>query len=103
LRRKVKEVKDVEQLMKGTSEFNHRQLALLGHALRTPDHGYTFQSHAVSHGVTHETARNDLLPLVERGLLERRRSGRRHVFTPAAGLPERLKKGRSRRPSRQHS
>lgn len=90
LRRKVREVRDVERLMKDSPDFNHRQLALLGNALRTPDASYSFQSHAASHGVTHETARNDLLPLVERGLLDRRRAGRRYVFTPAAHLPELL-------------
>ena len=39
--------------------------------MRNPAQGYTFQSHSASHGVTHETARNDILPLVERGLLSR--------------------------------
>jgi Fic family protein len=102
LRRKVREVRDVERLMKGSPDFNHRQLALLSHALRTPDANFTFQSHAASHGVTHETARNDLLPLVEGGLLDRRRMGRRHVFTPSSELPARLRKvgaPRSRRGS----
>jgi len=91
MRRKVKEVRDVERLLKGSSDFNHRQLALLGNAIRTSDASYSFQSHAASHSVTHETARNDLLPPVERRLLEQRRMGRRYVFTPAPGLPELLK------------
>lgn len=94
LRRKVKEVRDVETLMKGSPDFNHRQLALLSNALRTLDASFTFQAHAASHGVTHETARNDLLPLVERGLLERRRMGRSYTFFPPADLPDRLKKTR---------
>lgn len=92
LDRKVKEIRDVENLMKhGSTELNHRQIALLGHAIRNPGHAYTFQSHATSHNVTHETARNDLLPLVDKGLLERRRAGRRHIFTASEGLAERLK------------
>jgi Fic family protein len=91
LRQKIKDVRDVEGLLKGSSRFNHRQLALLGDAIRTPDASYTFQTHAASHGVTHETARNDLLPLAERGFLEQRRQGRRYTFTPSADLPERLK------------
>ena len=56
MRRKVKEVRDVERLLKGSSDFNHRQLALLGNAIRTSDASYSFQSHAASHSVTHETA-----------------------------------------------
>lgn len=93
LDRKVKEVREVERLMRtGSDGFNHRQLALLGHAIRTPGHGYTFHSHSASHGVTHETARSDLLPLVEEGLLERRRVGRRYVFSARTQLAERLKR-----------
>ncbi len=91
LRAKIKDVRDVERLLKGSSDFNHRQLALLGNAIRTPDAGYTFRTHAVSHGVTHETARNDLLPLVDRGFLSQQRQGRSYTFTPPVDLPERLK------------
>ncbi len=94
LRQKIKDVRDVERLLKGSSQFNHRQLALLGNALRTPDAVYTFQSHASSHGVTHETARNDLLPLAQAGFLKQHRAGRRYVFTPPGDLPERLKPAR---------
>jgi Fic family protein len=93
LRRKVKEIRDVERLIKGSSEFNHRQLALLGNAVRMPDESYTFHSHAMSHDVTHETARNDLQALLARELLEQRRVGRRYVFTPVTDLAERLQQG----------
>jgi Fic family protein len=93
LGRKAKEIRDVEKLIRaGASEFNHRQLALLGHAIRHPEQIYTFRTHSASHTVTDETARNDLLPLVEKGLLERHRVGRRHTFTPHPRLADRLKK-----------
>lgn len=91
LRRKVSEVRAVEDLLKSGSDFNHRQLALLGDALRTPDAVYGFRAHAASYGVSHETARTDLLRLVDRGLLQRRRQGRSFVFTPAPDLTQRLK------------
>jgi Fic family protein len=91
LQNKIEDVRDVEKLLKGSSQFNHRQLALLGNAIRTPDASYTFQTHAASHGVTHETARADLLPLVNMGFLEQRRQGRRYTFTPPPRLPELLK------------
>jgi Fic family protein len=91
LDRKVKEVRDVERLMRAGSGFNHRQLALLGHAIRTPGQGYTFHSHSASHGVTHETARNDILPLVRKGLLAQSRVGRRYVFTAQPELTDLLK------------
>jgi Fic family protein len=91
LRKKVKEVRDVEKLIRGSSEFNHRQLALLGNAVREPDALYSFNSHSLSHDVTHETARTDLKPLVEKGLLEQHKAGRKLIFTPAADLPSLLK------------
>lgn len=94
LRRKVKEVRDVERLLRGSDDFNHRQMAILGDALRAPDASYSFNAHAASYGVTHETARTDLQRLADRGLLERRRQGRGFVFTPAPDLAQRLKEAR---------
>ncbi|HEV3047989.1 MAG TPA: Fic family protein [Solirubrobacteraceae bacterium] len=91
LRQKIKDVRDVQELLESSGQFNHRQLALLANALRVPDASYSFQAHAASHGVTHETARTDLLALVEMGFLERRRQGRRYAFTPPTDLAERLK------------
>lgn len=94
LRRKVREVRDVEQILRGSGDFNHRQLAVLGDALRAPDATYGFKAHAVSYGVTHETARTDLLRLADEGLLDRRKQGRSFIFTPAPDLAERLRAAR---------
>jgi Fic family protein len=91
LRRKVKEIRDVEKLIKSSSEFNHRQLALLGNAVREPDAIYSFKSHALRHNVTHETSRSDLRQLAQKGLLEERRVGRRFEFSPPPQLPALLK------------
>lgn len=96
LRRKVREVRDVERSLKDSAAFNHRQLALLSDAVRRPDASYTLRSHAASHDVTHETARTDLSELTDHGLLERRRVGRMFVFSPAAGLPDVLKQQQDR-------
>lgn len=91
LRRQIEEIRTVERLLKGRAEFNHRQLAVLGDALRNPDESYSFAGHAAGHDITHETARTDLSALVERGLLERRRMGRRYSFMAPADLADRLK------------
>jgi Fic family protein len=91
LERQIEDVREVERLLKSSSEFNHRQLSLLGDALRTPDSIYFFSTHAASHGVTHETARADLLALARRGLLIQQRHGRRYSFVPPADLASRLK------------
>jgi Fic family protein len=90
LARKTREVRQVERLLKQSQLFNHRQLALLGYALRHPDEGFTFRTHAQSHAVTHETARGDLLALAEKGLLRRTAARGRHVFFPVDDLPRLL-------------
>jgi Fic family protein len=91
LRRKVAEVREVESLLKADIAVNQRQVALLGHALRSPDAIYTFGAHASTHGVTHETARSDLTGLERRGLLERHRRGREYRFTAPSDLSDRLR------------
>lgn len=91
LQRKTAEVRDVERLLQGTEFLNGRQLALLTDAIRNPDAVYSFDSHAKSHQVSHETARSDLRALEEAGLLNQRRQGRRHVFEPAPDIAGRLK------------
>jgi Fic family protein len=91
LRSKTAEVRDVEKLLQGTEYLNGRQLALLTDAVRDADASYSFDSHAMSHRVSHETARSDLRGLTERGLLVQHRKGRKHIFEPAPDLPERLK------------
>jgi Fic family protein len=91
LQRKIAETRDVESLLHGDRDLNGRQLALLTDAVRHPDGTYSFDSHATSHRVSHETARSDLRQLAERGLLVQRRSGRKHLFEPAPDLDARLK------------
>jgi Fic family protein len=89
LRRKVKQARAVRAALRD-ADLNHRQVAMLNHAVQHPGQEYTYRSHAASHDVTHETARTDLLRLHALGLLTRRRSGRRHVFGAVGDLGERL-------------
>ncbi|ASR55539.1 Fic family protein [Cellulomonas sp. PSBB021] len=70
--------------------FNHRQLALLEHALRSPGGTYTTTSHATSHAVTIETARQDLHALEDAGLMVRRREGKHFAWSAPGDLPDRL-------------
>lgn len=90
LNRKVREVREIEKLIKDSDRLNHRQLALISDASHHPENVYTYQSHAASHRVTHETARADLLQLQERGLLHRRKAGRRHIYSAVSDLPTAL-------------
>ena len=88
--RKEREVRTAERLVRSAGRLNHRQLALVGHALRNPDAAYTVESHRRSHGVVYETARSDLLDLADAGLLVKGRSGKAFRFTVAPDLESRL-------------
>lgn len=91
LQRKIAEQRDVKRALDAVEGLNGRQLVLLTHAVKHPDHVYTFSGHARSHRVTHETARADLGGLAKRGLLARQRRGRAYRFEPAPDLPQRLR------------
>ena len=90
IRRKTAQLKAAERELRGIQVLNHRQRALITHALRHPDCQYTIESHRVSHNVVYQTARTDLLDLQQRGLLGARKIGRTWYFTPAADLEKRL-------------
>lgn len=90
IERKTRERKAVESKLHGLRVLNHRQQALIGHALRHPEYDYTIESHRVSHNVVYETARTDLLDLADRGLVEKRKVAREWHFTPVAELERKL-------------
>lgn len=91
LRRKARDIRELEQRIGDAPDLNHRQLALLRDALRHPDREYLIAAHAAYHRVTHETARVDLAALVERGLLRRIGSGKPHRYVPVPGLERKLR------------
>jgi len=93
LARKIQEVARVESLLKRSTEFNHRQLAVLGHALRHPGARYTIKSHQRSHRVVYDTARTDLLDLASKGLVIQRRRGNSYEFVAPGDLDDRLQSG----------
>lgn len=90
--RKQQEVRQVEHLLRTSPFLNHRQMALLGHALRHPGMRYTIESHKTSHRITYQTARADLLGLVTQQLLHQRKVARAFVFTVPPDLAERVQK-----------
>jgi Fic family protein len=94
LQRKSTEVKTVERRLKTQAPLNHRQLALLGHALRNPGAEYTFGSHQRSHNVAYATARSDLLELSERNLLDQSAAGQKPIrFFAPEDLATRIESG----------
>ena len=93
LRRKSRELDALSKRMREEGRFNHRQKALLAHAVRHADARYTIESHRRSHDVVYATARADLLGLAEARLLLAGKEGRRMVFTVPADLERRLQGG----------
>jgi len=94
LERKAKELREAKQLLAGSARLgnwlNHRQLALLNHALKNPGFEYSFESHKRSHRIVYQTARTDLSQLAKLGLLHESKSGRTFVFLAPVDLRERM-------------
>lgn len=94
LQRKVDEQQSAERLLQRSPRIadalNHRQVALLSHALRQSGHAYTVASHQRSHKITQQTARTDLQKLVEMGLLDQHKRGRAFVFYAPVHLRQRI-------------
>lgn len=90
--RKTAELREASLQIRALDLFNHRQVALIRHALTHPGHRYTVASHKASHGVAYQTARTDLLDLEQRGVLELRKRGKPMVFTIPKDLSARLTK-----------
>ena len=93
--RKTKEVRESERMLRNWRHLNHRQQALIGHAIRHTGAAYTVEGHQRSHDSAYDTARKDLLGLVEEGLLEQRKSGRKMVFYPSPGLEQSIRDGQT--------
>jgi DeoR/GlpR family transcriptional regulator of sugar metabolism len=91
---KAAEVREADTWLRNSSALrallNHRQVALVQHALKHPYEAYTVRAHMISHHVTYETARTDLLQLAEQGLLEKTTRGRAYVFIVPHDLQDRL-------------
>jgi len=94
LANKTKEIADTRSLIASSpklrGKLNHRQLAAMDHFLKHTDVVYRIQEHQNANQVTYETARTDLLTLVDLGLLEKHREGKAFVFQMPRKLREKL-------------
>ena len=88
---KMSDIRAIEDRLRHSPDFNHRQIQLLGHALRNPGFRYTVKSHGTSHGITVNTARADLVKLAAAGLLASTRRGRRQEFIATRDLEKALR------------
>ena len=94
LARTVEEQRSTERLLatspKLRNKINHRQVALLAHALKHPGEGYRIDTHQRTHGTAYQTARADLLGLVELGLMIADRGGRALLFIAPNDLQDKI-------------
>jgi len=88
--RKAREIRNFEGELRGIQVLNHRQRGLIRHAVRHPGKHYTVAEHQRSHNVSYESARSDLLDLVQRNLFTSMMVGKRWIFTPHSQLTGRL-------------
>jgi Fic family protein len=72
------------------NQLNHRQIALIMHALKHPRTQYLIDSHRKSHNITYQTARTDLLELAELGLLIKQKIGKTFVFIAPLNLETKI-------------
>ena len=91
LARRRQELETVSAILRGRSDLNHRQLSLLGRALRHPGEEWTIAGHQATHRVVYESARQDLLSLERLNLLDRFRRGQAYVYVAPFDLDRRLK------------
>jgi Fic family protein len=95
--RQTSELQEAGAKFRGFAALNPRQQAMMAHALRAPDARYLITGHQHSHGVTHQTARDDLFDLARRELLTVGKAGRRYFFRVPADLSRRLQATGGRR------
>lgn len=91
IEKKTKAFHATSRILRSLS-LNHRQEALLSHALKHPGSTYTIKSHGTSHGVAYGTARADLLALADLQLLRKQEKSGRFHFTPAPDFAERIER-----------
>jgi Fic family protein len=87
---KTQEARESERILRDMRHLNHRQQALVSHALRHPSAAYTIEGHQLSHDIAYNTARTDLLNLETRGLFKQIKSGKKMVFYASTMLEELL-------------
>ena len=101
LRKRQSEIAGVEQILQKSArlrgQLNHRQVALVRHAMKRPNAIYTIRGQQNTHGIVYQTARKDLLDLSDKlGLLIRSKQGKEYIFIAPPDLRQRIEKRRTR-------
>ncbi|MEA3332664.1 MAG: Fic family protein [Pseudomonadota bacterium] len=72
-------------------QLNPRQMTLLRHALANPRFTYKIRDYQRTHNITYQTARQDLLDMSLKRLLDQGKLGREFIFIVPDNLRQRLK------------
>ncbi len=96
--RKTHEVEESRGFIDRLDWLNHRQQAILVHAMKHPGQRYTVAGHRARNNVVYATARADLLVLSEHHFLEKGKRGKEFIFRVPADLAKRLKDACSKKP-----
>jgi Fic family protein len=94
LAKKAEELHSIEKRLDGSvlqGQLNHRQLAILRHALDHPNAIYSIHEHQAAHKISYQTARTDLLKLSDQfKILTKRKYGNLFVFVAPPDLGQKL-------------
>lgn len=91
LSKQQKELRKTEKFLRDYPGLNHRQYTILYHAVSHPDAVYTIDFHKNMYGIVYQTARTDLLDLVEKGFLEKLKKGKVFCFVPSRDIHKKLR------------
>ena len=91
LKNQQRNISEATKLLRSTPGLNHRQQALIYHALKNPDVIYTISEYKGIHGVSYGTARSDLLSLAKLKYLEVAHRGSKMIFYPHGELLTKLR------------
>ena len=70
---------------------NDRQVDILNEFATDSEKSMTISEHMNTFNVAYQTSRSDLLELVEKGLLEKKKMGRKYVFFKSENFDEAIK------------
>jgi Fic family protein len=89
--RKSAETRSSLEALQKHPELNHRQQALIAHAVRHPHFAYRISGHGARHAITYATARADLQGLAKLKFLKQQKVGHAFVFIAPEDLESRLR------------
>jgi len=88
---KLKEEKKYKDIAKQFRMLSERQASIMSYFSTHSDGEVDIQTHQKKHGIVYETARRDLLDLVEKGYLAQTSRGKKNVFLVNASKIKELK------------